>query len=89
MRINKFLASCSLGSRRKVEELITLGKVKVNGVLCTDLSTVVDPDNDEVRVGRNVVKSAEKKMILMLNKPRGYVVTKKDEFKFEIVYLKK
>ena len=86
MRLNKFLASCALGSRRKVELLITDGRVKINWVLCTDLSTTVDPEVDEVRVGHNIVKPSEKKIIVMLNKPRGYVVTKDDEFKRKTVY---
>ena len=45
MRINKFLASCSLGSRRKVEEYIKAGDIQVNGKTCSDLSTQVEEED--------------------------------------------
>jgi 23S rRNA pseudouridine2605 synthase len=86
VRINKFLSSCELGSRRKVEQLILDKKVRVNGELVTDLSTTVDPTHDEVRVGRHIVKPRLQKIWLMLHKPRGYVVTKNDEFNRKTIY---
>lgn len=77
MRLNKFLASAGLGSRRSVELLITGGKVRVNGHLCLELATSVT-EADEVSVGGKRV-GAEEKMYLLLNKPKGYLCSAKDE----------
>lgn len=68
MRINKFLASCELGSRRKVEELVTGGRVAVNGKIVRDLSTQV-LETDTVTVdGASVLKNEELVYVIM-NKP--------------------
>ena len=56
MRLNRFLASAGLGSRRGVEELIRTGRVKLNGRVVTDLATDVGPE-DSVKVGSRVVKT--------------------------------
>ena len=78
MRINKFLAQAGLGSRRKVEELITSGKVKVNGKVCTLLFTdvketdIVSYDNRPIKVNQNYV-------YYKLHKPKGYVTTATDD----------
>lgn len=78
MRINKYLASCGLGSRRKVEELIINKKIKVNGVIVTDLSTDIK-DNDIVFfVDKKVILETEK-VYIMLNKPKCYITSLKDE----------
>ena len=55
MRINKYLALAGLGSRRKVEELVTMGKIKVNGKVTKDLSTDIK-DTDIVYFGSKAVK---------------------------------
>jgi 23S rRNA pseudouridine2605 synthase len=86
VRINKFLALCELGSRRKVEELINGGKVTVNGQLCTDLATQIDPQNDLVRVNSSLVKYNQNKVFIMLNKPAGYIVTRNDEHHRKTIY---
>jgi 23S rRNA pseudouridine2605 synthase len=86
VRINKFLALCELGSRRKVEELITSGKVCVNGIVCMDLSKQVDPDKDIVKLNRKVISPETKKYFIILNKPKGYVVTKRDEFNRKTIF---
>ena len=77
MRLNRFLASAGLGSRRGVEELITSGQVRINGRVVTDLATVVGPD-DSVKVGSRLLR-AEQKITVLLNKPTGYVCTAADE----------
>jgi 23S rRNA pseudouridine2605 synthase len=77
MRLNRFLASAGLGSRRGVEELITTGQVRINGQVVTDLSTQVAP-GDAVKVGSRLVH-AEQKITVLLNKPRGFVCTASDE----------
>ena len=77
MRLNRFLASAGLGSRRGVEEIIRTGRVKVNGRVVTDLATVVGPE-DSVKVGSKVVKT-EESLTAVLFKPRGFVCSASDE----------
>lgn len=78
MRINKFLSSCGIDSRRKCEQLVSDGRVKINGKTVTALATDVKPD-DHVEVdGRHVVIS-ERKIYIMLNKPKGCVCTARDD----------
>jgi len=86
VRINKYLASCGLGSRRSVEELIRSGRVSVNGVLCTNLATEINEATDDVKVSKKTVKPAEQKIFIMLHKPCGYIVTHSDEFHRKTVY---
>ncbi len=77
MRLNRFLASAGLGSRRGVEELIRSGRVKINGRLVTDLATTVEP-SDAVKVGSRLIRSDQGFSVLMY-KPRGYLCTANDE----------
>ncbi len=78
MRINKFLALAGLGSRRKVEELVTSGKIKVNGKVTKDLATDIK-DTDIVYFGNNAVKVASNFVYYKLHKPKGYVTTASDD----------
>lgn len=77
MRLNRFLASAGLGSRRSCEALIHEGKVTINGRVCTTLATDVKPE-DHVKVNNKLVH-VEKPTYAVLNKPRGYVTTMDDE----------
>ena len=77
MRINRFLAAAGLGSRRGVEELITTGRVKINGRVVTDLGTQVG-EEDSVKVGSRVVRP-QQHIYAVLNKPCGYLCTADDE----------
>lgn len=78
IRLQKHLSECAVASRRKAEELIALGKVRVNGRVA-QIGAKVDPKRDKVTVsGKNVV-SVNQKVYIMLHKPRGYVTTLKDE----------
>lgn len=77
MRLNRFLASAGLGSRRSVEELILLGSVRVNGRVVTNLATQVEP-GDAVKVGSRLLQS-EMPLTAVLFKPAGYVCTASDE----------
>ena len=79
MRINKFLASCGIGSRRKVEEYIISGKIKVNGDVVTNLATDIDEVNDKVTYNNKLVKLENDKVYIMINKPKGYLCTVSDD----------
>ncbi len=77
MRLQRFLALGGIASRRKGEELITEGRVTVNGRVVTELGTKVDPDRDKVSVkGQRVL--AQRHVHLLLYKPGGYVTTASD-----------
>lgn len=78
-RINKYIAESGLCSRRKAEELITNKKVKLNGKIVESLSTKVD-DSDIVEVDGEMIKKENRKIYIMLNKPRGYITTSKEQF---------
>ena len=80
MRLQKYLAEAGIASRRKSEELINQGKVKVNDVIVTELGTKINPDKDKVEYDGNLVKLQNKKIYILLNKPIGYVTTAKDQF---------
>lgn len=78
MRINKYLAQCGIASRRKVEELILDGKVKVNGKVTRDLSTDIK-DSDVVYYDNRPVRLVSNYVYYKLNKPKGYVTTASDD----------
>ncbi|RYD70267.1 MAG: rRNA pseudouridine synthase, partial [Verrucomicrobiaceae bacterium] len=77
MRLNRFLAGAGLGSRRSVEELISEGRVKINGRVVTELATMVSPE-DTVKVGNRVVQT-QHTVHAVMNKPKGVVCTADDE----------
>ncbi len=80
MRLQKYIALCGVASRRTAEEFITAGRVRVNGKLITELGAKIDPDCDKVSLDGKKLHYEEKKVYLMLNKPKGYVTTAKDNF---------
>ncbi|MCD4796709.1 MAG: rRNA pseudouridine synthase [Candidatus Cloacimonetes bacterium] len=86
VRINKYLAQCNLGSRRKVEEFIKEGKITLNGKIVKDLSVKIDPKNDIIEYDKKKIEFNFEKMYLMLNKPKKYITTKFDEFSRNTVY---
>lgn len=79
IRLQKYIADCGVASRRKAEELIQQGSVKVNGILVTEMGIKISP-NDLVEVDSKVISPESKKVYLLLNKPSGYVTTAKDQF---------
>lgn len=80
IRLQKYLANCGVASRRKAEELIQEGKIKVNGKIVTELGTKINPKKDEVAYQGKKVKEAEDFVYILLNKPIDYVTTAKDQF---------
>ena len=77
-RLQKILASRGICSRRKAEEMITAGRVEVNG-LRANLGDSADPDIDHILLDGKPLPSAEDHVYIMLHKPRGYVTTLSDE----------
>jgi pseudouridine synthase len=77
-RLQKLLSGAGVASRRAAEDLIRQGRVSVNGTTVTELGTKADPIRDIVRVDGRRVRGAERLRYLLLNKPRGYVTTRKD-----------
>lgn len=78
IRLQKHLSECGIASRRKAEELIEQGKVKINGHIAY-LGIKVDPKRDKVTVRGKAVVPVNEKIYIMLNKPRGYITTMRDE----------
>lgn len=78
IRLQKHLSECGVASRRKAEELIEQGKVRVNGRVAV-IGAKVDPKRDKVTVSGKTVVPQNTKVYIMLHKPRGYVTTLKDE----------
>lgn len=77
-RLQKIIAAAGIASRRKAEELITEGRVQVNGKVVTELGTKADPHKDHIRVDGKLLQGPEQHKYFMLNKPRGYVTTVSD-----------
>ncbi len=78
-RLNKYIASCGICSRRKADDLILQGRVKINNEVVTNLGAQVN-SNDVVKVDNKEINKEEKKVYIMLNKPKGYVTTSHDQF---------
>jgi 23S rRNA pseudouridine2605 synthase len=76
MRLNRFLAAAGLGSRRHCDELIAAGRVTINGKVCTNFSAQPRA-RDHVKVNGKLVHAAPA-LTIMLNKPAGFVSTRKD-----------
>lgn len=84
MRLNQAIAQTGLCSRRKADDLIAAGKVKVNGAICNDFARDIDPDSDRLEVeGKRL--AFKKFTYVALNKPPGVVTTMSDEQERETV----
>ncbi|WOF21959.1 pseudouridine synthase [Microbacterium betulae] len=79
IRLQKVLANAGVASRRVSEQLIVEGRVRVNGVIVSELGARIDPENDLVDVDGTAVQLDATKRYVMLNKPTGVVSTMKDE----------
>ncbi len=78
-RLQKYMASCGVASRRKCEEIIIEGKVKVNGVIVNEVGIKVNSLEDIIEYNGKIIKKEENKVYIMLNKPEGYISSVKDE----------
>ena len=80
MRLQKFLARAGVASRRGSEDLMTAGRVSVNGRTVTELGSKVDPQRDVVAVDGREVHLADGAVYIMLHKPAGILTTMKDPY---------
>lgn len=78
MRLQKYLASCGVASRRAAEKMITEGRISVNGTVVTELGTQVDENADTVQVDGETVRPEAEKHYIAYNKPVGEVTTASD-----------
>lgn len=78
IRLQKYLSMCAVASRRKAEELIAQGKVKVNGKVA-QIGDKISPKHDNVTVSGRKIVGSRKHYYIMLHKPRGYITTMDDE----------
>src|SRR5215468_8460900 len=77
-RLQKIIAAAGIASRRKAEELITSGRVQINGQTVSALGTKADAETDHIRVNGKLLHGAQRHVYLLLNKPKGYVTTVSD-----------
>ena len=77
-RLQKIIAAAGVASRRKAEELISSGRVQVNGQTVTELGSKADAETDHIRVNGKLLQGAQRHVYLLLNKPKGYVTTVTD-----------
>ncbi|WP_411167624.1 pseudouridine synthase [Clostridium sp. MB05] len=78
-RLQKYMARCGVASRRKCEEIILEGKVKVNDKIVTELGVKINCEIDKVFYNGKIITPEENKVYIMLNKPEGYITSVKDE----------
>lgn len=86
MRINKYLALCGVGSRRKVEDYIKAGQIKINGKVVTDLATDVNIKKDKVCYNDTNVNMPSQYVYYKFHKPKGCICTAKDEHGRKTIY---
>lgn len=79
LRLNRYLALAGVGSRRKNDELILSGAVRVNGTIVKELGSKVDPGRDRVTVNGKPVQVAHRFLYILLNKPKDCITTVRDE----------
>src|SRR6185437_3949918 len=77
-RLQKILSQAGIASRRASEALMLQGRVSVNGVTVRELGSKADAARDDIRVDGRRIKTSERRLYLLLNKPRGYVTTRSD-----------
>ncbi len=85
IRLNRFLALCGLGSRRKCDELIASGVVRVNGEIVSEMGASIDPENDVVEFQNDKVQPDQEHLYILLNKPLHTVTTVSNEKKRKTV----
>jgi 23S rRNA pseudouridine2605 synthase len=77
-RLQKILSRAGVASRRAAEQLMLEGRVSVNGLVVRELGAKADPAADDIRVDGRRIKTPERQIYILLNKPRGYLTTRSD-----------
>ncbi len=85
IRLQKYLANCGVASRRKSEEYILNGRVKVNDIVVNTLGSKINPEYDIIKVDNNTINMNGEYIYIMLHKPEGYITSVKDQFNRETV----
>lgn len=80
IRLNKYIATSGVCSRRKADELIVNGKVEVNGIIVKEMGIQINEEIDIVCVNGKKININDDKVYIMLNKPKGYVTTNDEQF---------
>lgn len=78
-RLQKYISRCGKASRRKAEEMILSGRVKVNGKVINEI-VMVDDEHDKVEIDGEIICPEEKMIYIILNKPEGIITSVKDQF---------
>jgi pseudouridine synthase len=78
IRLNKLLSMFGVASRRAADQLITQGRVEVNGHVVTELGSKADPESDQIKVDGRRLKVAPTKRYILMNKPAGVMSTRSD-----------
>ena len=85
IRLQKYLADAGVASRRKSEELITGGRISVNGQITTQLGVKISPDKDTIALDGKIIRSNTKLMYIMLHKPEGVITSVSDPYNRPVV----
>lgn len=83
-RLHKYMAQCGVASRRKCEEIVFSGRVKVNGEIINNI-VMIDDENDIVELDGKVIRLEEKKVYIIINKPTDIITSVKDQFQRKTV----
>jgi len=86
IRLQKFLSQAGVGSRRKAEEMIGAGKVKVNDLVVKKMGVLVDPEKDVVKFMNKKIKPREDLVYYIFNKPEGYICSRYDPKEKKTIY---
>ncbi len=78
IRLQKILSAAGIASRRAAETYITDGRVSVNGQTVTALGSKADPERDDIRVDGRRVKAADRRLYILMYKPRGFITSRSD-----------
>ena len=79
VRLNKFLSNAGITSRRKADEMIQEGKVRINGDVVMSLGVKIDPSRDKVFINEKQVLMVDEPVYIVLNKPKDCITTARDE----------
>jgi 23S rRNA pseudouridine2605 synthase len=79
VRVNKYLSNAGFCSRRKADELIAAGRVKINGEVITNLGVKIDPQSDEVFINEQQVVNLDRLVYIVFNKPKDCITTTSDD----------